>query len=242
MMTAMGVADERGAQRPEQLVSLAVDRAYLAFAGHRVGPTMRVRRHDIDPPDAAALAAPVRTVTAEALDRWLPHAVTTWGTAHDLRALLPRVLELFARGELATPPEVVFAKVRRAGVAGWSVEEQAAVDDVVAAVWLATLSTWPPASGLPAWRVLVAAAELGGELSALLDDWSLLLGSAGVEQAAARQHLEELVAAVERLEARGAGLEALFWSPHPAESERLTTWLAAPFVQAHVRSDELAQG
>jgi hypothetical protein len=38
----------------------------------------------------------VRSVPAAAIDRWLPHAVTTWGTADDLRALLPRVCELLA--------------------------------------------------------------------------------------------------------------------------------------------------
>ena len=135
---------------------------------------------------------------AAAIDRWLPHATSTWGTAEDLRALLPRVLELFADGALATSPEVLFGKLRQAGAGGWDVEEQAAVEDVVTAVWLATLASDPPRAGHPAWRLLVAMAELGGDLTPFLDDWTLLLGSGAAEGAAARRHLQDLVRRVER--------------------------------------------
>src|SRR3954454_15202872 len=83
---------------PEELVDLALGRAYATFAAHRIGPSMVVRRADVTPADVAALAVPVVTVTAAALDAWLPHAATTWGDAADLRALLPRVLELLAHG------------------------------------------------------------------------------------------------------------------------------------------------
>lgn len=234
MMTIMGDTDEHGVQRPDQLVSLALDRAYLAFAGHRVGPTMAVRRADVTAAELAALAGPVRTVTAAALDRWLPHAVTTWGTGADLRALLPRALELLAEGQLEVAPEVLFAKVRRAEPPSWSMEEQAAVDDVVAAVWLATLSTWPARAGHPAWRLLIAAAELGGELSAFLDDWLLVLGTGAAEHSPARTHLRELDAKVSSTEERGGAIGDLFWTRNPVEAARLETWLRSPLTRARL--------
>lgn len=228
----MGEASQRTPPKPEELVSLALDRAYLAFSGHRVGPAMAVRRSDVASADVAALGAPVRAVTAEAIDRWLPHAVTTWGTSADMRALLPRVLELFARGRLEMAPEALFARVRRADPRSWSMEEQAAIDDVVAAVWLATLSAWPPRTGQPAWRLLMAAAELGHELSAFLDDWLLLLGSNGPHDSAARLHLRELDATVASLEARGGSIGELFWTSNEVEAARLDTWLRSPLTRS----------
>lgn len=227
----MGDTAERSTLRPEQLVSLALDRAYLAFSGHRVGAAMPVRRDDVTSQEVAALAAPVRTVTAEAIDRWLPHAVTTWGSVSDLRALLPRVLELFADGQLETAPETLFSKIHHADPPAWSMEEQAAVDDVVAAVWLATLSVWPPRVGHPAWRILVAAAELGSELSAFLDDWLLVLGTGAPDQSPARRHLQDLDAKVTSIEARGGTVAELFWSPKPTEAARLETWLRSPLTR-----------
>ena len=53
--------------------------------------------------------------------------------------LLPRTLELFAAGQLTTSPEILFTKLRVAGVHSWTVEEQAAVEDLITAVWLAGL-------------------------------------------------------------------------------------------------------
>jgi hypothetical protein len=210
---------------PAHLVELALERVYTAFAPHALGEAMAVWRPDVTEADVAALSGPLREVTAQAIDRWLPHAVTTWGTADDLRALLPRTLELFASGQLSTSPEVLFTKLRLAGVTTWTVEEQAAVEDLITAVWLSVLVSYPSPTGHPAWRLLVGLAELGDELSPFLDDWLLMLGSAAPERSTARRHLRELAAAVER-----AGVAALFWTPHPAEVARLETWLASPFT------------
>lgn len=214
---------------PEHLLGLAVERVYAAFAARSLGAAMPVWRPDITAADVAALSGPLRRVAPEAIDRWLPHAVTTWGTADDLRALLPRVLELFATGRLTTSPEVLFGKVRLGGVTTWSVEEQAAVEDVITAVWLATLVCHPSTTGHPAWRLLVGLAELGDELSPYLDDWLLMLGSAAPERAPARDHLRDLVAAVSHRAADG-GVASLFWTPRPTEAARLETWLASPFT------------
>jgi hypothetical protein len=219
---------------PEHLLGLAVERVYAAFASHSLGAAMPVWRQDVTASDVAALSGPVRDVDPEAIDRWLPHAVTTWGTADDLRALLPRVLELFAAGRLSTSPEVLFTKVRLAGVTSWTVEEQAAVEDLITAVWLAGLAAHPSASGHPAWRLLVGLAELGDELSPFLDDWLLMLGSAAPERATARHHLRDLVAAVERHKAAGGGVASLFWTPRPTEVARLETWLASPFTTSQL--------
>lgn len=227
-------ASERASPRPDQLVTLALDRAYLAFSGHRVGPKMTTRRDDISSSDVEALCGPVRTTSAEAVDRWLPHALTTWGTEGDLRALLPRVLELLALGQLRTPPETVLGKVRRAAAGSWSVEEQAAVDDVLSALWVATLSTWPPRAALPAWRLLVAVAEMGVELSAFLDDWMLVLGTSPGDESPGRRHLRALDAKVAGVEARGGSIAELFWTHNPLEASRLETWLRSPLTRARL--------
>jgi hypothetical protein len=231
---AQGTTVDAAQGRPEHLVDLAVERAYAAFEHHELGEAMAVWRLDVSAADVAALAGPVRHVSPEAIDRWLPHAVTTWGRAEDLRALTPRVLELFARGLLATSPEVLFTKLRVGGVSSWSVEEQASVEDVVTAVWLASLVRHPSATGVPAWRMLVGLAELGDELSPFLDDWLLMLTSTAPERETARLHLLDLVAAAERQERLGTGVAGLFWTPRPAEATRLETWLASPFTTAQL--------
>ena len=210
----------------DQLVALAIERTYEAFSSRALGPSMTLRRPEVTPVEVSALGGAVRLVPASAMDRWLPHAISTWGSGDDLRALLPRVLELFASGALATPPEVLFTKIRQAGADTWSNEEQAAIEDLVTAVWLATLASDPPRAGHPAWRLLVAMAELGGDLSPFLDDWTLLLGTRAAEGHAARRHLRALTRRVEHMTGAGLGLGALFWSPSPRETERLEEWLA----------------
>ena len=213
----------------DQLVVLAVERTYRAFAPHHLGSSMTVRRPDVTPEEVAALGGPLRAVDARSIDRWLPHAISTWGGADDVQALLPRVLELFAAGELTTPPEVVFGKLRRAGAGSWPLDEQAATEDAVTAIWLATLATHPPKIRHPAWRLLVAMAELGGDLGPFLDDWSLLLGSGTSEGRAANRHLYDLNRRLQSLADAGLGVAALFWSPSDHEAERLERWLDQPF-------------
>lgn len=232
IMATMGTV-AGGGPTPAHLVELALERVYGAFAHHVLGEAMRVWRPDVTADDVAALSGSLREISPGAIDRWLPRAVTTWGTGDDLRVLLPRTLELFAAGALATSPEILFTKLRLAGVATWTVEEQAAVEDLITAVWLAGLVTYPSATGHPAWRLLVGLAELGDELSPFLDDWLLMLGSSAPERATARHHLRDLVAVVERV-----GVAALFWTSRPAEVARLETWLASPFTTSQLDADD----
>jgi hypothetical protein len=211
---------------PDALVTLAVGRVYRAFAGHRLGSSMTVRRPDVTAEDVLALAVPLPEVAGAAIDRWLPHAATTWGTTEDLKALLPRVVELFAAGRLSATPEVLFGKLRQLGVEDWPVEERAALDDLVGALWLATLARHPAPVGYPAWRLLASLAELGAPLTPFLDDWHLLLGQPGPLGASARRHLEDLAQRAARVRRQSGDLDGLFWSPHPTEAARLGRWLA----------------
>lgn len=229
-------ADADAALEPDQLLGLAVERSYAAFARNRLGRSMVVRRRDVSPEDVAALSGPTRAVAAAAIDRWLPHAVTTWGTAEDLRALLPRVFELLTAGLLDTPPEVLFAKLRHADAPGWPIDEQAALEDVVSALWLATLARHPSPVGLSAGRLLTALAELGREISPYLDDWLLLLASGAPEATPARRHLRDLLRRVEGLRSSGLGVVDLFWSPHPEEAARLEMWLSSPLTTGQLPS------
>jgi hypothetical protein len=224
-MTSVGTEGTADTSQLDQLVALAIQRAYEAFHGRRLGRTMRVGRPDVTVADVADLGGPVDEVDAHAIDRWLPHATTTWGTGNDLRALVPRTLELFATGRLVTPPEVVLAKIHRASVDTWWPEERAAVEDLLTAVWLATLASEPPRAGHPAWRLLVALAELDGDLTPFLDDWTLLLGADAAEGDAARHHLRTLERRLDGLTDTGLGIDALFWSHRPREADRLEMWL-----------------
>jgi hypothetical protein len=233
-MASMGVsATSDTTPRPDQVLGLAIERSYQTFAHHQVGRSMVVRRGDIAADEIAALGGPVRSVAAAAIDRWLPHAVTTWGTAEDLRALLPRVCELLTAGLLTTPPEVVFAKVRQSGLADWPLDEVGAFDDIVSALWLATLTQHPAAIGHPAMRVLASIAELGHELSRYLDDWLLLVAAQGVGEPA-RRHLVDLARRVQHLQDAGIGVDGLFWSPWPDEAHRLELWITSPVVTPHL--------
>ena len=231
-MGGPGLADT--APRPDRVLGVAIERSYEVFARNRVGASMVVRRADITVEDVAPLAGPVRSVPAAAIDRWLPHAVTTWGTAEDLRALLPRVFELLTAGLLATPPEVLFGKIRQADWGEWPIDEIRAVDDIVDALWLATLAEHPAAIGLPAGRVLTAIAELGRGLGPHLDDWLLVVASRTDHAASARAHLGDLARQVSNIAAADLEVASLFWSPHPTEAERLAAWIADPVVRAHL--------
>jgi hypothetical protein len=230
-MGAMGrLVAEDAAPPPHKLLGRAIERSYAVFAHNRLGPSMVVRRPDVTAADVAALAGPVRSVPAAAIDRWLPHAVSTWGTAEDVRALLPRVFELLTAGLLATAPEVVFAKVRQADAPDWPLEEQGAVDDVVATLWLTTLAQHPATVGVSAGRVLTSLAELGGDLSPYLDDWLLLASSHARGAEPARRHLHDVLHQVDALRRSGLDVSALFWSPHPEEAARLERWLSSPLT------------
>jgi hypothetical protein len=214
------------APHPDQLVARAIGRVYRAFEDHRLGPTMRVLRADVTAEDVLALAQPLRQLDPAPLDRWLPHAATTWGSLADLQALLPRVLELFAVGRLRSTPEVLFGKLAQLELDEWPATERAAIDDLLAALWLATLARHPARIGYPAWRLLAAFAELDTPLTPYLEDWTLLLEVGGPEGDSAQRHLDDLVHRAERVRAKTGDLTGLFWSPQPEEAVRLELWLA----------------
>ena len=218
------------ASLPEQDLGRAVERAYTAFATNHLGPSMAVHRRDVTPDDVAALSGPVRSVTAAAIDRWLPHAVTTWGTPDDLRTLLPRVLELLTAGLLTTPPEVLFAKLRQADVGGWPAGERTVLDLAVRALWRTTLARHPSRVGIPAGRLLISLAELGEPIQPYLDTWLLQL-TGGLGREAARRHLLDLARRIRTLRGSGLAVADLFWSPHPGAAHGLEAWLSLPLVQ-----------
>ncbi|MFL6205611.1 MAG: hypothetical protein ACJ739_09685 [Acidimicrobiales bacterium] len=221
--------------RPDRVLGLAIERSYEVFSRNRVGTSMVVRRGDITAEDIAPLAGPVRSVPAAAIDRWLPHAVTTWGTSDDLRALLPRVFELLTAGLLVTPPEAVFSKIRQGDWGEWAIDEIRAIDDIVDALWLATIAQHPSLIGLPAARVLTAIAELGRDLQPHLDDWLLMASSTGPHAAAAREHLADLARQADNLAAADLALGTLFWTPRPTEAARLERWIGSDAVRSHAR-------
>ncbi|MEM6507616.1 MAG: hypothetical protein AAF711_19430 [Planctomycetota bacterium] len=86
---------------------------------------------------APLLAEPLAVLPREAFDMFAWKAVTTWGTADDLRHFLPRMLELLADGGEAYPLEAwsLFGKIAYAQWRKWPGVEQEAIQDYIDARW-----------------------------------------------------------------------------------------------------------
>jgi hypothetical protein len=238
----MGVMAASGAEaslRPATLMTAAIERLYVVFAAHPPRPDIAYCPHCTSAEDVASIAsAPLPHLTAAAIDRYIPKALTTFGDAHDLRAVLPRIVELLAARRLATDPAVLFAKLSRAGWRSWPLEERAAIEDALSALWLSALATHP--SEQRAWRLLTALAEATDDVKSQLDDWQLVLFSSAPEREMGLAQLLALDAAVARWDGDAA---PLFWSPRPGPASQLERFLRRPAIANHRHhASELEQG
>ncbi|MGH9188064.1 MAG: hypothetical protein ACRD0U_20015 [Acidimicrobiales bacterium] len=207
------------------LVHAAVERLYTTFRDYPPRPAMPVCAHCVTADEVVALLAqPPRSTEGKRLARYATKAVTTWGDADDLRRLLPRLCELAATGDDNVELGVVAAKLRWAGWLRWPPDEQAAVFDLLEALWLRELTGWPAVHPAPALVHAVAAAV--DDLRPFLDEWHLLLGTSGSERDAAVHHLADLVTA---------------WRPRLAAGtigRRLSAWLRGPTI--HIQLERAA--
>ncbi len=90
---------------------------------------------------APLLAEPLGVLPREAFETFAWKAVTTWGTADDLRHFLPRMLELLAEEGDAHPLETwaLFGKIAYAKWRTWPKEEQSAIENYVEFRWFELL-------------------------------------------------------------------------------------------------------
>lgn len=82
------------------------------------------------------LDRPLRALEASAFERFAWKAVTTWGTADDLRHFLPRMLELTTYGDVELLERwIVYNKIRYAKWRSWPQSEQDAIESCFHAVF-----------------------------------------------------------------------------------------------------------
>lgn len=82
------------------------------------------------------LAQPLRQLGPDAFERFAWKAVTTWGSADDLRHFLPRMLELTTYGDVDLLERwIVFKKISYAKWRSWPQREQAALKSYFHAVF-----------------------------------------------------------------------------------------------------------
>jgi hypothetical protein len=165
---------------------------------------------------------PLRSLTAEQLDRYAFKAMTTWGDAADYRHFLPRILELSALPEGDGFPgldvDLVSRKLEMAGWEAWPASEREALRAYALARWEAALDTHPDERS--AWGVLPGLSTLVGGVAPLLARWE-----AGEGRAFASLQLAETL--VVEGEALRRGLAPSHWEGHPGWEE-LRAWMRAP--------------
>jgi hypothetical protein len=119
----------------------------------------------------------LRELTASDLELFSRKAMSTWGDEADFRHFLPRILELFATGELTD--EYLFVKtmsnVRHYGTS-WPADEVKAVDEYMIALWRRTLSEREP--NLRAAEILEGAAANDHSIARYLAIWAEDTGEA----------------------------------------------------------------
>jgi hypothetical protein len=125
----------------------ATERLYTAFARYPLVDHVLGCPCCVNPKDNHDLhAAPLRHLTPAHLEHYASSALLTWGTIHDFKHFLPRLLELTTGGHSIghTDLEVIYSKLAEAEWNTWPDPERNAVDDFLRANWLLTLSTFPP--------------------------------------------------------------------------------------------------
>ncbi|MFB4314720.1 hypothetical protein [Actinomadura sp. 21ATH] len=127
----------------------------------------------------ALLGRPLRALTAGDLARYAAKALTTWAGEEEFRYFAPRLLELAAADAFPTlDPEIVFAKLGRAGWTDWP--QRDAVEEFLRAFWTRTLERHPsrPAVG----TALCAIGGAAGRMAPYLDEWGRLASEAAIRQ------------------------------------------------------------
>ncbi|MEZ0075372.1 hypothetical protein [Planotetraspora sp. GP83] len=123
----------------------ALDGLYVAFSRYTLPAKTQVCDHCVSPEDVqAARSAPLRMLTASALDAYAWNAVSTWGDMEEFKHYLPRLLELLILEEL---DGTLFADSLMRWVTvswrSWRQAEQDAIVAIVGAWWRHTLNHYP---------------------------------------------------------------------------------------------------
>jgi hypothetical protein len=154
----------------------AIDQLYIAFASVRRPTTIDWCHHCRSESDVAGLldTTPLRKLSAEALQRYAAHVLTTIGGIADFRYFLPRILEIACTGGFTWPDlELLTGRLDLASWTTWTPEETAAIRALFHALWSKTLTAYP---GDPdAHSTLNAIGNAGSDLAPYLQEWTASL-------------------------------------------------------------------
>ena len=138
----------------------AIDALYGTFSHYKVTDFSPCAHgypaKEVQAIEHALRTRPLRELTLNELSHFYQDGLLTWGTVDDFRALLPRLMELFAEYRLGeTPawagkeidlhirigPDFALLRFRHAGWLTWSTDERRAVDAYLLALWKSFLAT-----------------------------------------------------------------------------------------------------
>jgi len=213
----------------------SIENLYAVFAGYPRPAKIEVCPCGCTPPDAAAplVAVPLRSVRFIDMTGFAFSALTTQGSDKDFRYLLPRLFEGLVEFNFPVDPEIVFGKLSYAKWRSWPSPEIAAIEEFVAALWAAAITTYPVPNQLASFcdieSVLSSIAVTGLSLDPYLKLW------AHVHCGPADVNLIQFVACNGERFADGADYNGPFWDESPEQGKQLRQWLLLPDTMQRVR-------
>jgi hypothetical protein len=154
---------------------------------------------------------PLRTLTSQDVSSYVSHAWSC-GSESDFKYLLPRILELFALGELedTVTPDLFLGSLPHNS---WPKDEREVIDAFLIEVWASLMNTFP--FPYEPDEFLCGLAQIYPDLKKFLDFWQ-----GNISQPALRQ----LALFVAHATYCGS------WEQRPAQKQQITTWLLSPSV------------
>ena len=212
----------------------AIEGLYGVFSGYPLADHVEGCTHCVFDRDHALIhSAPLRQLSARALERYTEKAMSTWGNSEDFRHFLPRIFELQAKNTWEpTFVEIAFGKLSYAGWDSWPDIEHEAVRQYFMSLWIDVLDSRDfdgDETRSEAESYLSGFSRAGELLGSYLDVW---------EFGGLRYGRKHFAATIEwfgvSLQETGR-LSGGFWEPKP--SAELRTWLNSEEVQHKLLAD-----
>ena len=211
-------------RRAPPALSVAVERLYGAFSGYRMPPVTDYCTHCVSADDEAALHRhPLRELPAAAVTSFAANSSMTQGGLHDVKHLLPRLLELVALAAFDGFPDIetVVGVLARGTWETWPGDERAAVRSFLLAWWTDELAGWPARHDTESVLSAIATAE--DDLTPYLAIWE------DAADPAAALHFAELVAGDATRLTAGDLLGNPWLVARTAQNAQVSGWLRAAF-------------
>lgn len=235
-MVSSALADRSYRPSPDGFsLEPAAQQLYAAFASVQpASPSYRCT-HCVSDDDLAALAAPVATIPADTVSRFVRKTGTTWGDTDDLRRLTPRILALAADHRLNVSRSLVWHQLRAAGWQDWPRAESEAIGRFLLAEFTRLLRV-PPRPAHVAHRWLAQVSPGIDDLSGFLTVWHDSMGPLPDPsiQVTAVGHLVELLTSSPLRPDLPATMADVF-PQNPAVAQQVTDFLIGPGTDLDLR-------